>query len=201
MRIFLVLVFSLVTLCSQAQYKALSIKLGGANYSVVSDKFNNLNYDISGSKNLSIDYRSFILRAGNKFHVDLGYVVGLSFAQFNKQDSIVDFDRQRNMNLSAGLSANLPITKKLRLNAAYSIGVLRSSNYYKSYYSGYGISKPASFAIIFRSSSIDYGIDYDLSKNFSLGLSLTLSKIKYDKDSYSPTREIAFRSVRFSYYF
>lgn len=196
MRIFLVFVFSLVTLCSQAQYKALSIKLGGANYSVY-DNYRNTNFYISGSKNLSIDYRSFILRAGNKFHVDLGYVVGFSFAQFNKQDSIVDFDRQRNMNLSAGLSANLPITKKLRLNAAYSIGVLRSSNYYISYYSGYGISKPASFANIFRSSSIDYGIDYDLSKSFSLGLSL--SKIKYAKDILES--EIAFRSVRFSYYF
>ena len=196
MRIFLVFVLSLVTLCSQAQYKALSIKLGGASTSRYDPSYYNNNYDFSSSKNVSIDYRSFILRAGNKFHLDFGYVVGFSFSQFNVQDSIVNFDKQRNMNLSAGLAVNLPITRKLRLNAAYSIGVLRYSNY--DIYDFYGKSKTTILGRnILRSSSIDYGIDYDLSKNFSLGLSL--SKIKYD-EVYSAS-EIAFRSVRFSYYF
>lgn len=186
MRFLLIVVFSLVTLCSQAQYKSLSIKLGRATTST---------YDIQDSKNLSIDYRSFILRAGNKFHLDFGYVVGFSFSQFNDLRPlpyIVDY-RQRNSNLSAGLTINLPITRKLRLNSAYSIGLLRSSEYYidDAPGSGYYITD----ATISRSSTFEYGLEYDFSKSFSLGLSL--SKIKYNDAS----NEIAFTSLRFSYYF
>jgi len=182
MRFVITVVFSLVTLCSQAQYKALSIKLGGASTST---------YDISSFKNASIDYRSFILRAGDKFHLDFGYVVGLSFSQFNDPNSVGDIDdfKQTNMNLSAGLAVNLPITRKLRLNAAYSIGLLRRSLSYL-----YNNAEYIDGSSILRSFSIDYGIDYDLSKNFSLGLSR--SKIKF-----GDAGEIAFRSLRFSYFF
>jgi hypothetical protein len=196
MRIFLVLVFSLVTLCSQAQYRALSIKLGGATTST---------YDISGFKNASIDYRSFILRAGNKFHLDFGYVVGFSFSQFNDPYPAVNIEdfKQTNMNLSAGLAVNLPITRKLRLNAAYSLGLLRESQSYTRevfiydiyFGGGYFLQEPYSDGSLYRSTTLEYGIEYDLSKNLSLGLSL--SKIKYN----DALDEIAFRSIRFSYFF
>ena len=189
MRFVITVVFCLVTLCSQAQYKALSIKLGGASTST---------YDISGFKNASIDYRSFILRAGNKFHLDFGYVVGLSFSQFNDPypDFNIDDFKQTNMNLSAGLAVNLPITRKLRLNAAYSFGLLRSSESYLYNFGGfYSSSNLIDDSSINRSTSIDYGFDFDLSKNLSLGLSL--SKIKYN----DALDEIAFRSLRFSYFF
>ena len=196
MRFVITVVFCLVTLCSQAQYKALSIKLGGAN-SIIDDASGYL--EISGRKNISIDYRSFILRAGNKFHVDLGYVLGYSFSQFNDPYPAINIDdfKQTNMNLSAGLAVNLPITRKLRLNAAYSIGLLRVSESYLYNFDpySYNSSNLIDDASINRSSSIDYGIDYDLSKNLSLGLSL--SKIKYN----DALNEIAFRSLRFSYFF
>jgi hypothetical protein len=169
MRIFLVLVFSLVTLCSQAQYRALSIKLGGATTST---------YDISGFKNASIDYRSFILRAGNKFHLDFGYVVGFSFSQFNDPYPAVNIEdfKQTNMNLSAGLAVNLPITRKLRLNAAYSLGLLRESQSYTRevfiddiyFGGGYFLQEPYSDGSLYRSTTLEYGIEYDLSKNLSL---------------------------------
>lgn len=165
------------------------MKLCGASTTL----FDFTTYDISGFKNAAIDYRSFILRAGNKFHVDLGYVVGFSFSQFNEPfefyGNVREF-KQTSMNMSAGLAVNLPITRKLRFNAAYSLGLLRISEslYQYEFYIGDDVS-------INRSTSIDYGFDFDLSKNLSLGLSL--SKIKYN----DALDEIAFRSLRFSYFF